>query len=296
MICKIIEDDYTFEQIVSIEAIEELEKKYNLNISVEDKTYPELYPEIGLQTSYKVYKNDKLIAFSGFHFYFYDIEDLTSFDIAKICKFKIKYFPQQYKIDLDLLKFGDIGTIWYLIENKWNSFFTTESKRLYLQEETFEEIFLSYDFNKRNYKDLIKLLKYSKKVRPLIAECMYKYVQLHNYPISSYGRCEKLLSKYADYFDELFTLFVTKDACISLPNKENTYKIIDTLTTLGLNGYWQQKNEDRYETYYLYEKELKISKENFLILCSLTEKCTLKIEIKYKVIVVNSFKHAMLII
>ena len=296
MIFKIIEDNYTFEQIESIEAIEELEKKYNLNIRVEDKTYPELYPEIGLQTSYKVYKNDKLIAFSGFHFYFYDIEDLTPFDIAKICKFKIKYFPQQYKIDLDLLKFGDIGTIWYLIENKWNSFFTTESKRLYLQEETFEEIFLSYDFNKRNYKDLIKLLKYSKKVRPLIAECMYKYVQLYNYPISSYGRCEKLLSKYADYFDELFTLFVTKDACISLPNKENTYKIIDTLTTLGLNGYWQQKNEDRYETYYLYEKELKISKENFLILCSLTEKSTLTIEIKYKVIVVNSFKHTMLII
>ena len=148
MICKIIEDDYTFEQIESIEAIFELEKKYNLNISIEDKSYPELYPEIGLQTSYKVYKNDKLIAFSGFHFYFYDIEDLTSFDIAKICKFKIKYFPQQYKIDLDLLKFGDIGTIWYLIENKWNSFFTTESKKLYLHEETFEEIFLSQDFNK----------------------------------------------------------------------------------------------------------------------------------------------------
>jgi hypothetical protein len=60
MICKIIEDDYTFEQIESIEAIEELEKKYNLNISIEDKTYPKLYPEIGLITSYKVYKNDKL--------------------------------------------------------------------------------------------------------------------------------------------------------------------------------------------------------------------------------------------
>ena len=59
MICKIIEDDYTFEQIESIEAIFELEKKYNLNISIEDKSYPELYPEIGLQTSYKVYKNDK---------------------------------------------------------------------------------------------------------------------------------------------------------------------------------------------------------------------------------------------
>ena len=41
---------------------------------------------------------------------------------------------------------------------------------------------------------------------------------------------------------------------------------------------------------------LKISKENFLILCSLTEKSTLTIEIKYKVIVVNSFKHTMLII
>ena len=296
MICKIIEDDYTFEQIESIEAIEELEKKYNLNISIEDKTYPKLYPEIGLITSYKVYKNDKLIAFSGFQFYFYDIADLTSFDIVKICKFKIKHFPRQYKSNLDLLKFGDIGSIWYLIQNKWWSSLTTGNKFLYLEEETFEEIFLSQDFNKRNYKDLIKLLKYSKKVRPLIAECMYKYVQLHNYPISSYGRCEKLLSKYADYFDELFTLFVTKDACISLPNKENTYKIIDTLTNLGLNGYWQQKNEDRYETYYLYEKELKISKENFLILCSLTEKCTLKIEIKYKVIVVNSFKHAMLII
>ena len=296
MICKIIEDDYTFEQIESIEAIFELEKKYNLNISIEDKSYPELYPEIGLQTSYKVYKNDKLIAFSGFLFYFYAIADLTSFDIAKICRFKIKHFPKQYEINLDLLKFGEIGTIWYLMESKWWSYFTSENKQNFLHEGTFEEIFLSQDFNKRNYKDLIKLLKYSKKVRAPIAECMYKYVQLHNYPISSYGKCERLLSKYADYFNELFTLFVTKDACISLPNKENTYKIIDTLTTLGLNGYWQQKKEDSYETYYLYEKELKISKENFLILCSLTEKSTLTIEIKYKVIVVNSFKHTMLII
>ncbi len=200
MICKIIEENYTFEQIESIEAIENLEKEYNLKISIENKMYPYFYPEIGLQTSYKVYKNDKLIAFSGFHFYFYDIEKLTPFDIVKICKFKINHFPQQYKIDLDLLKFGDIGTIWYLIENKWNSFFTTESKKLYLHEETFEEIFLSQDFNKKNYKDLIKLLKYSKYVRTPIVEMMYKYVQLHNYPISSYGKCEKLLLKYTDYF------------------------------------------------------------------------------------------------
>ena len=161
MICKIIEDDYTFEQIESIEAIFELEKKYNLNISIEDKSYPELYPEIGLQTSYKVYKNDKLIAFSGFLFYFYTIADLTSFDIVKICRFKIKHFPKQYEINLDLLKFGEIGTIWYLIENKWWSYFTSESKKNFLHEETFEEIFLSQDFNKKNYKDLIKLLKYS---------------------------------------------------------------------------------------------------------------------------------------
>lgn len=200
MICKIIEEDYTFEQIESIEAIQNLEKEYNLRISIEDKMYPYFYPEIGLQTSYKVYKNDKLIAFSGFHFYFYDIEKLTPFDIVKICKFKIKHFPQQYKIDLDLLKFRDIGTIWYLIENKWNSFFTTESKKLYLYEETFEDIFLSQDFNKKNYIDLIKLLKYSKYVRTPIVEMMYKYVQLHNYPISSYGKCEKLLLKYTDYF------------------------------------------------------------------------------------------------
>ncbi|NCB13453.1 MAG: hypothetical protein EOM78_17690 [Erysipelotrichia bacterium] len=200
MICKIIEEDYTFEQIESIEAIQNLEKEYNLRISIEDKMYPYFYPEIGLQTSYKVYKNDKLIAFSGFHFYFYDIEKLTPFDIVKICKFKIKHFPQQYKIDLDLLKFRDIGTIWYLIENKWNSFFTTESKKFYLHEEAFEEIFLSQDFNKKNYKDLVKLLKYSKYVRTPIVEMMYKYVQLHNYPISSYGKCEKLLLKYTDYF------------------------------------------------------------------------------------------------
>ena len=223
MICKIIEDDYTFEQIESIEAIFELEKKYNLNISIEDKSYPELYPEIGLQPSYKVYKNDKLIAFSGFLFYFYAIADLTSFDIAKICRFKIKHFPKQYEINLDLLKFGEIGTIWYLMESKWWSYFTSENKQNFLHEGTFEEIFLSQDFNKRNYKDLIKLLKYSKKVRAPIAECMYKYVQLHNYPISSYGKCERLLSKYADYFNELFTLFVTKDACLSLANKEKAY-------------------------------------------------------------------------
>ena len=204
MICKIIEDEYTFEQIESIEAIQNLEKKYNLKISIEDKMYPYFYPEIGLQTSYKVYKNDKLIAFSGFHFYFYDIEKLTPFDIVKICKFKINHFPQQYKIDLDLLKFGDIGTIWYLIENKWNSFFTTESKKFYLHQEAFEEIFLSQDFNKKNYKDLVKLLKYSKYVRTPIVEMMYKYVQLHNYPISSYGKCEKLLLKYTDYFKKLY--------------------------------------------------------------------------------------------
>lgn len=200
MICKIIEDDYIFEQIESIEAIENLEKEHNLTIRIEDKTFPHFYPEIGLRTSYKVFKNDRLIAFSGFQFYFYDIADLTPFDIAKICKFKIKHFPKQYEIDLDLLKFGDIGTIWYLIENKWNSFFTTESKRLYLQEETFEEIFLSYDFNKRNYKDLIKLLKYSKYIRTPIVEMMYKYIQINNYPISSYGKCGKLLLKYTDYF------------------------------------------------------------------------------------------------
>ena len=151
MICKIIEDEYTFEQIESIEAIQNLEKKYNLKISIEDKMYPYFYPEIGLQTSYKVYKNDKLIAFSGFHFYFYDIEKLTPFDIVKICKFKIKHFPQQYKIDLDLLKFGDIGTIWYLIENKWNSFFTTESKKFYLHQEAFEEIFLSQKIGESGY-------------------------------------------------------------------------------------------------------------------------------------------------
>ncbi len=173
MICKIIEDDYTFEQIESIEAIFELEKKYNLNISIEDKSYPELYPEIGLQTSYKVYKNDKLIAFSGFLFYFYTIADLTSFDIVKICRFKIKHFPKQYEINLDLLKFGEIGTIWYLIENKWWSYFTSESKKNFLHEETFEEIFLSQDFNKKNYKDLIKLLKYSNMLEhPLLRRCI----------------------------------------------------------------------------------------------------------------------------
>jgi hypothetical protein len=200
MICKIIEDEYTFEQIESIEAIENLEKEYNLKISIEDKMYPYFYSEIGLETSYKVYKNDKLIAFSGFHFYFYDIEKLTSFDILKICRFKITHFPKQYKIDLDLLKYRDIGSIWYLIENKWNSFFTTESKKLYLHEETFEEIFLSQYFNKKNYKDLIKLLKYSKYVRTPIVEMMYKYIQINNYPISSYEKCEKLLLKYTDYF------------------------------------------------------------------------------------------------
>lgn len=291
MICKIIEDDYTFEQIESIKDIEELEKKYNLNISIEDKTYPELYPEIGLNTSYKVYKNDKLIAFSGFQFYYYSIAALTPFDIVKICKFKIKHFPKQYESDLNLLKFGDIGSIWYLTEIKWRSSLTIGNKCHYLEEEKFKEIFLSQDFNKKNYKDLIKLLKYSEKIRTPIAECMYEYVRLNNFPISSYKRCEKLLSKYADYFEELFILFVTKDACISLSKKEQNYKIIDTLTTLGLKGYWEQKEEDNYETYYLYEKELKISKENFLILCSLTEKCTLTIEIKYKVITINSFKH-----
>jgi hypothetical protein len=200
MICKIIEDEYTYEQIESIEAIENLGKEYNLKISIEDKMYPYFYPEIGLQTSYKVYKNDKLIAFSGFLFYFYAIADLTSFDIVKICRFKIKHFPKQYEINLDLLKFGEIGTIWYLIENKWWSYFTTENKKDFLHDDTFAEIFLSQDFNKKNYKDLVKLLKYSKHVRTSIVEMMYKYIQINNFPISSYGKCEKLLLKYTDYF------------------------------------------------------------------------------------------------
>src|SRR5574344_802955 len=202
MICKIIEDNYTFEQIESIDEIDYLNKKFNLNISAEDKMYPLFYEEIGIQTSYKIYKDNKLIAFSGFHFYVYDIAELTPFDIVKICKFKIKYFPKQYYSNLNLLKFGEVASVWYLIYNQYNLAFSMKIKN-FLDEEIFDDIFLSQEFNKKNYKDLVKLLKYIKEVNSYFVELMYKYVRVKDFHVSSYGRCEKLLCKYTNYFDNI---------------------------------------------------------------------------------------------
>ena len=107
-----------------------------------------------------------------------------------------------------------------------------------------KRLFISKILIKENYKDLIKLLKYSKKVKHLLLNvCTNTFLFILYHHMQD---VKKLLSKYMTIFEELFTLFVTKDAYLKFKNKQDTYKIIDTLTKLGFKWIWQQKIEDKY--------------------------------------------------
>ena len=53
---------------------------------------------------------------------------------------------------------------------------------------------------------------------------------------------------------------ILEDACTGLRKEEKSYKIIDTLKTLGLDGYWFENIEEEFEIYCLYENQLNLSR------------------------------------
>ena len=73
---------------------------------------------------------------------------------------------------------------------------------------------------------------------------------------------------------------ILEDACTGLKKEEKGYKVIDTLKTLGLDGYWSKNIEEEYEIYCLYENELNLSTKEFETLCLLTKDCALEIGIR----------------
>jgi hypothetical protein len=77
---------------------------------------------------------------------------------------------------------------------------------------------------------------------------------------------------------------ILEDACTGLKKEEKSSKVIDTLKTLGLNGYWSKNIEEEYKIYCLYENELNISTEDFETLCFLTKDCALEIGIRNGII------------
>lgn len=77
---------------------------------------------------------------------------------------------------------------------------------------------------------------------------------------------------------------ILEDACTGLTKEEKSYKVIDTLKILGLDGYWSKNIEKEYEIYCLYENELNLSTEDFEALCFLTKDCALEIGIRNGII------------
>ena len=76
---------------------------------------------------------------------------------------------------------------------------------------------------------------------------------------------------------------ILEDACTGLTKEEKSYKVIDILKTLGLDGYWS-KNIEEDEIYCLYENELNLSTKEFETLCFLTKDCALEIGIRNGII------------
>ena len=74
------------------------------------------------------------------------------------------------------------------------------------------------------------------------------------------------------------------DACTGLRKEEKSYKVIDTLKTLGLDGYWFENIEEEFEIYCLYENELNLSIEDFETLSLLTKDSALEIGIRNGII------------
>ena len=78
---------------------------------------------------------------------------------------------------------------------------------------------------------------------------------------------------------------ILEDACTGLKKEEEkSYKVIDTLKRLGLDGYWSKNIEEEYEIYCLYENELNLSTKEFETLCFLTKDCALEIGIRNGII------------
>ena len=82
----------------------------------------------------------------------------------------------------------------------------------------------------------------------------------------------------------MFHINILEDACTGLTKEEKSYKVIDTLKILGLDGYWSKNNEEEFEIYCLYENELNLSIQDFEILCFLTKDCALEIGIRNGII------------
>ena len=82
----------------------------------------------------------------------------------------------------------------------------------------------------------------------------------------------------------VFHINILEDACTGLKKEEKSYKVIDTLKILGLDGYWSKNNEEEFEIYCLYENELNLSIQDFEILCFLTKDCALEIGIRNGII------------
>lgn len=76
---------------------------------------------------------------------------------------------------------------------------------------------------------------------------------------------------------------ILEDACTGLKKEEKSYKVINILKTLGLDGYWS-KNIEEDEIYCLYENELNLSTKEFETLCFLTKDCALEIGIRNGII------------
>ena len=57
----------------------------------------------------------------------------------------------------------------------------------------------------------------------------------------------------------MFHINILEDTCTGLRKEEKSYKVIDTLKTLGLDGYWFENIEEEFEIYCLYENELNLS-------------------------------------
>jgi hypothetical protein len=76
---------------------------------------------------------------------------------------------------------------------------------------------------------------------------------------------------------------ILEDACTGLTKEEKSYKVIDILKMLGLDGYWS-KNIEEDEIYCLYENELNLSTKEFETLCFLTKDCALEIGIRNGII------------
>lgn len=77
---------------------------------------------------------------------------------------------------------------------------------------------------------------------------------------------------------------ILEDACTGLKKEEKSYKVIDSLKRLGLDGYWFENIEEKFEVYCLFENELNLTNKDFETLYFLTKNCALEIGIRNGII------------